>query len=344
VLAVLALAAPATAAEVVVDETGFTPSLTVVSLGEEVEWRNDGTAVHGTRHDANRPLWDKADLAPGETFAFRFLRPGTYEYFDPTNPTATATIVVRVRGAGRIRVPRPPRGAATHEYRVTVIVTAREQVTVVDPTGCESGRVERTVRWRGTTSLQYTRFPGVGEAAVSVSGSSGRFTLYRSTEDASWLEADDQKCPETGGAPVDHECALDATGRGVRPSLAWDPQRNRIVVVNRGPDVPAGVPTPDHPAHGLHHPDWCGISHVNVGELTPEGAPLSFTGGQAPFDTFEAEATPAELTRLRQGRPVTVVRELRINSYVDCCAGNTFAAVGARFLVAAKVEVRLRPR
>jgi len=316
----------------------------VVPLGGEVEWRNASTAVHGTRHDADRPLWDEAELAPGETFTFRFTRPGSYEYLDPTNPTATATVIVRAWGARRPRVLRPPRGAAAHDYRATLIVTAREQVTVVDRDGCESGRVSRTVRWRGMTNVQYTRFPGIGEAAVSGSRSSGRFTLYRSTEDASWLEADEEKCPESGGVRVDHDCALDATGRALRPSLAWDPRTNRIVVLNHGPDLPAGVPTPDHPVHGLHNTDWCGISHVNVSELGPEGAPLLFTGSQAPFDTFEADATPAELTRLRQGRPVTIVRELRINSYVDCCVGNTFAHIGGRFLVAAKVEIRLRPR
>jgi hypothetical protein len=104
------------------------------------------------------------------------------------------------------------------------------------------------------------------------------------------------------------------------------------------------VPTPDHPVHGLHHTDWCGISHVNVSELGPAGAPLLFTGSQAPFDTFEADATPAELTALRRGRPLTIVRELRLTSYVDCCAANTFAHIGARFVVAAKVEIRLAPR
>lgn len=82
---------------VLVFDGQFYPSEVHVKVGDTVVWTNFGWGTH-TVTDDNKALFDSGGLSqpqdppdPGQTFAYRFTRKGTYGYHsetdvDPTNP------------------------------------------------------------------------------------------------------------------------------------------------------------------------------------------------------------------------------------------------------------------
>ena len=56
----------------------FVPAAINVKVGTTVTWRNEGQEVHNIF--ANDGLFRSADLAPGNTFSYTFIRPGRYAY------------------------------------------------------------------------------------------------------------------------------------------------------------------------------------------------------------------------------------------------------------------------
>ncbi|HVY59888.1 MAG TPA: cupredoxin family copper-binding protein [Xanthobacteraceae bacterium] len=75
-----------------IDNFTFEPQTVTVKAGTTVSWRNDDDIPH-TVTSATRAFKSKA-LDTGDTFAFTFTTPGTYEYFCSLHPHMKATIVV----------------------------------------------------------------------------------------------------------------------------------------------------------------------------------------------------------------------------------------------------------
>jgi plastocyanin len=63
----------------------FSPSNLTVSVGDTVQWVNNGNVVHtttsGTPSSNPGQLFDSGNLSRGETFSFRFTAPGSFQYF-----------------------------------------------------------------------------------------------------------------------------------------------------------------------------------------------------------------------------------------------------------------------
>ncbi|HEV2038009.1 MAG TPA: cupredoxin family copper-binding protein [Candidatus Eremiobacteraceae bacterium] len=82
-----------TIARVTIENYAFkSPSITV-ARGSTVQWKNlDGdphtvTAVNGS--------FDSKGLAHGDTFTFRFTKPGKYAYYCKVHPMMRGTVIVK---------------------------------------------------------------------------------------------------------------------------------------------------------------------------------------------------------------------------------------------------------
>ena len=80
------------AATVTVDEYAFDPDEVTVSVGETVEWQNDGDVVHAV--EASDALFSSGELHPGESSAFTFDTPGRHEYRCSIHPQQMRGVVV----------------------------------------------------------------------------------------------------------------------------------------------------------------------------------------------------------------------------------------------------------
>ena len=69
----------------------FAPSSVTVSRGTKVKWVNAGDLTHTTT--SNDGLWDER-LDPGDTFARRFRRTGTFSFHCSIHPEMTGTVRV----------------------------------------------------------------------------------------------------------------------------------------------------------------------------------------------------------------------------------------------------------
>ncbi len=75
-------------------QSGFIPATLEVPGGSMVVWTNEANSnqtVTGIGIDSN---FDSGLLAPGETFTWTFVTPGTYNYTSQTAPAWTGTIIV----------------------------------------------------------------------------------------------------------------------------------------------------------------------------------------------------------------------------------------------------------
>lgn len=70
----------------------FRPRSVTIPRGTRVRWVNRGSNPHTTTSD--RGLWDSGILEPGESFARRFRRAGTFRYHCEIHVGMTARIVV----------------------------------------------------------------------------------------------------------------------------------------------------------------------------------------------------------------------------------------------------------
>ena len=290
-----------------IGDATFEPPVAVVSPGSTVTWRNDGSTAHaivGRFCRAPRRLCDdqrsSPTLEPGQSFAIRFPRTGEFEYHDRFNESATGTIVV---AAGGRRPPRA-RGNAEHRYRATISFTAHERFEFTDagapPCPTYVGNGERLVQWTARLpTVTYQRLPrfGIELLASPRRPVRTRLTVLRERMDAR-VDAGVDAC-----SYVDLSCTNNLSGRPLWITFVWAPREtnNRFHVHNqRGRDI----------GWGESH---CGSNAASVFGL-PEAvfSALPFAIGaftHVPQDEVLALATPAEVSRLRAGRSVRVVRE-----------------------------------
>ena len=97
VCALTASAATSTAAtqpaQVVIKGFMFEPKTLTARIGETITWINQDEEAHTVRSDAG--LFASAALDTGESFRFRFDKPGTYHFVCSIHPQMTGTIVVQ---------------------------------------------------------------------------------------------------------------------------------------------------------------------------------------------------------------------------------------------------------
>ena len=87
-----ARSAPATDAEVDIDQFTFLPQRITVKAGTTVTWINEDDVPH-TIVSSSKVFKSKA-LDTADKFSFTFTTPGTYEYFCSVHPHMTGAVVV----------------------------------------------------------------------------------------------------------------------------------------------------------------------------------------------------------------------------------------------------------
>ena len=87
-----ARSAPATDAEVDIDQFTFLPQRITVKAGTTVTWINEDDVPH-TIVSSSRVFKSKA-LDTADKFSFTFTTPGTYDYFCSVHPHMTGAVVV----------------------------------------------------------------------------------------------------------------------------------------------------------------------------------------------------------------------------------------------------------
>jgi plastocyanin len=70
----------------------FIPNSLEIQVGDTVTWTNLDRVGHRVR---SQPEFDSRNLREGETYSFTFLRPGRFDYRDPSYPNMEGTIRVR---------------------------------------------------------------------------------------------------------------------------------------------------------------------------------------------------------------------------------------------------------
>lgn len=78
-------------------QEGFTPGTIKVKAGDDVAWVNEDIVAHEVFADqATVPGLDSTQpLSEGDTYVFTFDKKGTYNYYDPLNPTGfKGTVIV----------------------------------------------------------------------------------------------------------------------------------------------------------------------------------------------------------------------------------------------------------
>jgi len=87
-----ARSAPATGAEVDIDQFTFLPQRITVKAGTTVTWINEDDVPH-TIVSSSKVFKSKA-LDTADKFSFTFTTPGTYDYFCSVHPHMTGAVVV----------------------------------------------------------------------------------------------------------------------------------------------------------------------------------------------------------------------------------------------------------
>jgi plastocyanin len=87
-----ARSAPATDAEVDIDQFTFLPQRITVKAGTTVSWVNEDDVPH-TVASSGKVFKSKA-LDTADKFSFTFTTPGTYDYFCSLHPHMTGAVVV----------------------------------------------------------------------------------------------------------------------------------------------------------------------------------------------------------------------------------------------------------
>src|SRR2546425_818709 len=71
----------------------FKPGTLTIAKGTKVKWINKAVSTnHTTTSDTG--LWNSGTLAPGQSFAFKFTRTGTFTYHCMIHPIMTGKIKV----------------------------------------------------------------------------------------------------------------------------------------------------------------------------------------------------------------------------------------------------------
>lgn len=86
-------ASPTASAQVKIDNYTFKPATLTIAAGTTVTWKNLDDDPHTAT--ATNGAFDSKGLAQGDTFSFRFTKPGTYTYHCTVHPFMQATIIVQ---------------------------------------------------------------------------------------------------------------------------------------------------------------------------------------------------------------------------------------------------------
>ena len=92
-----ARSAPATDAEVDIDQFTFTPQRITVKPGTTVTWTNDDDDSHTVASSSK--LFKSKALDTGDKFSFTFTTAGTYAYICSVHPYMTGAVVVEAAAA-----------------------------------------------------------------------------------------------------------------------------------------------------------------------------------------------------------------------------------------------------
>ena len=87
------------------DALCFTPTVLYVEPGEEVTWKNTGSAVPHSVAGANTSWGNYETVAPGESVTLRFENPGTYSYYCFEHNGMVGAVVVGDGKAGAMAQP-----------------------------------------------------------------------------------------------------------------------------------------------------------------------------------------------------------------------------------------------
>lgn len=84
------------AAQVNISANGFMPQTLKVRKGQVVNWTNTDAAPHRLQADPDKlESFETADmLNEGDTYTYIFDKEGTFNYYDPDNPTVLVGTVV----------------------------------------------------------------------------------------------------------------------------------------------------------------------------------------------------------------------------------------------------------
>jgi plastocyanin len=85
-------AGPAQGERILIKDFMFEPMTLTTKVGTEVTWVNQDDEPHTVVSEAG--LFRSGALETGNSYAFRFDKPGTYRVFCSMHPQMTATIVV----------------------------------------------------------------------------------------------------------------------------------------------------------------------------------------------------------------------------------------------------------
>ena len=95
-----ARSAPATDAEVDIDQFTFLPQRITVKAGTTVTWINEDDVPH-TIVSSSKVFKSKA-LDTADKFSFTFTTPGTYDYFCSVHPHMTGAVVVEAASGSNV--------------------------------------------------------------------------------------------------------------------------------------------------------------------------------------------------------------------------------------------------
>jgi plastocyanin len=84
-----------TPASVTIHEFHFEPPTLTVAVGATVVWTNRDDDPHTVTGADDPTPFASPPLDTGETFSFRFEKPGTYRYFCSIHPHMQGTVIVR---------------------------------------------------------------------------------------------------------------------------------------------------------------------------------------------------------------------------------------------------------
>jgi plastocyanin len=85
-------AAPAQGERILIKDFMFSPMALTTKVGVEVTWVNQDDEPHSVVSDTG--LFRSGALDTGNSYTFKFDKPGTYHVFCSLHPRMTATIVV----------------------------------------------------------------------------------------------------------------------------------------------------------------------------------------------------------------------------------------------------------
>jgi plastocyanin len=89
-----ASATPAAGAKVTIANFAFDPAEITVPVGATVTWTNQDDVPHTVTSD-DKTTFGSSGLDTGDTFQFRFSKPGTYGYFCSIHPMMTGKVIVK---------------------------------------------------------------------------------------------------------------------------------------------------------------------------------------------------------------------------------------------------------